>query len=163
MTETEEKYVSIQPEWMKALPVQQQGVLFLATRGPDGVEKFHPCKAVVRAYRGTVMVAARVGRSLHWGEYSDTFMGLDRIANPAWWAEDCVAYFKHMDSLPLHYHLHLLHGAQILGYKHPEERMRRCWLAFYMEAVDDMHLSPESEPDMDVRLSDWFREEWDQA
>jgi hypothetical protein len=38
-------------DWMDDLPMQQQSVVVLATRGPDGVAKHHPCKDVVRAYR----------------------------------------------------------------------------------------------------------------
>ena len=37
------------PEWIFRLPMQQQSVLLLGSRGPDGVEKFHPCKDVTRA------------------------------------------------------------------------------------------------------------------
>lgn len=153
--------MSVQPEWARSLTIQQQSVLLLAARGPDGVEKFHPCKAVVRAYRGTVLVAARYGRPLHWGERADTFMSLDSIANPHAWQEDCDAYFAAVDSVPHHYQMHLLHGAEILGYKHPDINMRTRWGTFYLRGVDDMHLQPESEAQMDARLSDWNRQEWE--
>lgn len=163
MTETSERTrLSVQPDWALDLPLQQQSVLFLAARGPDGVEKFHPCKAVVRAYRGTVLVAARYGRTLRWGERADTFMSLDRIANDRHWAEDVDAYLDHVDSLPHHYQMHLMHGAQILGYKHPDTRMQLAWLRFYARAVNDLHLYPEPEAQMDERLNDWGQEGWEQ-
>jgi hypothetical protein len=155
------KEVSVQPQWCAGLPLQQQSVLFLAARGPDGIAKVHPCKAVVQAYRGTVLMAARYGRMLRFAEMADSFMTLDRFGHRAFWEEDKRAYFAHQDSLPHHYHLHLMHGAQILGYKHPDNRFRQRWLDFYLEAVHDLHLLPESEQAMDNRLSDWFRVDWD--
>jgi hypothetical protein len=154
---------SVQPEWCTELPLQQQSVLFLAARGPDGIGKFHPCKGVVRAYRGTVLLAAKYGRLLRLGEYGDTFMSLDRFNWPAHWADDVHLYFTSLDSLPHHYHLHLMHGAQILGYKHPDEVFRERWLQFYLDAVKDLHLLPESEEAMDNRLSDWWRTEWEET
>lgn len=153
--------VSVQPVWCTKLPLQQQSVLFLAARGPDGIAKHHPCKGVVRAYRGTVLRAARYGRELHWGEAADSFMSLDRLADDHAWQEDVTAYFDTVDSLPHHYHLHLVHGAEILGYKHPDLRFRRRWHGFYLRAVDDAHMQPEDEALMDLRLSDWNRYEWE--
>lgn len=152
---------SIQPEWCLDLPIQQQSVLFLAARGPDGIAKFHPCKAVVRAYRGTVLVAARYGRLLDWGEKADTFMSLDRFASDFYWSEDLKGYFDNVDSIPHHYQMHLMHGAQILGYHHPEARFRNRWRTFYDLAVEDMHLNPETVEEMDERLNDWNRQEWE--
>lgn len=147
--------LSVQPEWCTSLPLQQQSVLMLAARGPDGIEKHHPCKNVVRAYRGTVLVAALRRRTLEWGELADSFMSLDRISDDELWADDMRAYFSSVDGLPHHYQMHLLHGAEILGYKHPDERFRKQWSAFYLLGVFDLHLSPESEEDMDARLNDF--------
>ncbi len=59
---------SVQPEWCRKLNMQQQSVLFLAGRGPDGIPKRHPCKTVHTAYRACVFQAAKYGRLLEWGE-----------------------------------------------------------------------------------------------
>lgn len=151
----------ILPEWIAALTLQQQSVLLLALRGPDGAPKHHPSKGVIRAYRGTVVLAARVGRTLTYGEHADTFMSLQRFADNTAWAEDLDAYFDAVDSIPHHYQLHLLHGAEILGYKHPDPQFRARWSDFYLRAVDDMHLEPETEATMDTRLNDWDQNGWD--
>jgi hypothetical protein len=157
---TNEKEMSVQPAWCRLLPIQQQSVLLLAARGPDGIAKNHPCKNVVRAYRGTVLVAAKYGRSLQWGEKADSFMSLDRIENEEHWEEDMLIFLHHVDELPHHYYLHLAHGAEILGYKHPDARMRDRWLIFYFAICRDMHLTAETEAEMDQRLGDWDREHW---
>lgn len=154
--------VSVQPEWCRRLPVQQQSVLFLGGRGPDGMPKHHPCKQVHIAYRGCVFVAAKYGRPLWWGERADSFMSLERFADDTLWAADVQNFFDHHDSLPKHYLVHLMHGAQILGYKHFDERYRKRWIDFYLECVDMFHLRPESEADMDKRLGDWDRKYWNE-
>jgi len=154
--------VSVQPEWCRKLPVQQQSVLFLAARGPDGVGKSHPCKRVQRAYRACVLIAAKYGRSLLFGERADGFMGLDEFARDNLWSAVVDGFFDTSDELPHHYLMHLMHGVQILGYKHPEPEFRGRWEDFYLAMVKDAHLKPESEEEMDIRLGDWGRESWDE-
>jgi hypothetical protein len=153
--------VSVQPDWCRTLPIQQQSVLLLAARGPDGIAKVHPCKPVVIAYRACVLVAAKYGRSLVWGERADSFMSLDVFASDAAWEEAVHLFFDHHDALAKHYVVHLMHGVQILGYKHPIYRIRERWLALYLRFVDMLHLCPETEAAMDLRLGDWEQEHWD--
>jgi hypothetical protein len=153
--------VSVFPDWMAGLTMQQQSVLILAARGPDGIAKLHPCKDVVRAYRGTVLKAARYGRLLKWGEIADSFMSMDLIADRHSWMRIVKAFFGVVDSLPHHYYLHLAHGAEILGYKHPDIDVRGAWNWFYLKCCEDMHLTPETEDEMDARLSDWDQNEWE--
>lgn len=151
---------SVQPSWAAKLPMQQQSVLFLAARGPDTARKHHPCKPVVRAYRATVLVAAKRGRLLNWGEPADTFMALDVFADDGAWDQAVRDFIDHWSEMPQHYLAHLMHGAEILGYKHPDPRFRKRWYEFYLRCVDQYHLRPETEQQMDKRLGDWGREYW---
>jgi hypothetical protein len=66
----------------------------------------------------------------------------------------------HKDAIPFHYVMHLLHGAEILSYKHPDERYRARWEYFCKRLCVDMHLTPETEEEMDKRLCDWNQEHW---
>lgn len=151
---------SVFPEWISQLPFQQQSVLTLATRGPDGVGKFHGCKHVVRAYRAYVLKAAYFGRELRWGENADTFMTLHMFADLQTWNNTVELYFEGVDEIPHHYHMHLMHGAEILAYKHPDEPVRARWIIFYVRCCQDAHLTMETEMEMDARLSDWFQIHW---
>lgn len=151
---------SCQPLWQAQLPLQQQSVLWAALRGPDGIPKGHPCKDVSRAYRGTVLVAARYARELRWGECADSFMSLDKFADADVWAGVVSSFWHEVDALPLHFVMHLIHGAQILGYKHPDSRFSERWLEFYEIGCNEFHLNPESEKEMDERLNDWGQAEW---
>jgi hypothetical protein len=157
------KHISVQPEWCQFLPLQQQSVLLLAARGPDGIAKAHPCKRIQLAYRATVLKAAYYGREMRYWEKADTFMSLEEFSSDDLWQELIRDFFQHADSLPHHYYMHLIHGAEILGYKHPDERFRQRWSDFYFRCVKDSHLRPETESEMDERLSDWGRQAWDVA
>jgi hypothetical protein len=68
-------------------------------------------------------------------------------------------YLRELDALPHHFQLHLMHAAEILGYKHPVERTRAWWFKTYERLVHDMHLWPETEAQLDERLGD-SREGW---
>lgn len=63
-------------------------------------------------------------------------------------------YLDNQDSLPLHFHLHFVHAAEILGYKHENERIRRWWNETYYRFCHDMHMAPETEAQLDYRLDD---------
>lgn len=145
------------------LPIQQQSVLFLAARGPDGIAKSHPCKRVQRAYRATVLKAAKYARCLKYGEKGDSFMCLAEFANDTIWSAVIEEFFRTADSLPHHFFMHLVHGAEIIGYKHPLPVFRMRWIDFYRVAVKDFHLTAETEKEMDARLSDWDQAFWPKA
>ena len=148
------------PDWFFDLPMQQQSVLVLAARGPDGVAKHHQCKPIVREYRAVVFKAAYLGRELMPGEALDTFMHRNLTYREELWKKVVREFFEHSDSLPHHYLLHLAHGSEIIGYKHPHKFTRHAWLYLYWEICRDMHVTPETEEELDNRLSDGFRENW---
>jgi len=68
-------------------------------------------------------------------------------------------YLRELDGLPHHFQLHFLHAAEILGYKHPVSLIRGWWHSTYLRLVHDMHLWPETEEQLDLRLGD-DREQW---
>lgn len=141
--------------WMARLSFQQQTVVMLATRGPDGIRKRHPAKQVHIAYRGTVFRAAERGRFLNWGEEADSFMSMEIIASVDAWNRAVKEFFAHVDELPHHYTNHLAHAAQIIGYRHPDKDYRRAWSWFYLQWCDDCHVTPETHEEMNARLGDW--------
>lgn len=170
----------LQP-WVADRPFMQQSVLIAAVRGPDGIRKDHVVKVLCRWLRRSFMLCA-FHKVVHL--YPDepcggSFTGpmlpvlLDRDGNflanrPRgvphadytvlerydaldWYAHE---YLRHVDELPHHFQLHLMHAAEILGYKHPRGIVRDWWLKFYLMIVNDAHLRPEPEEAMDKRLGD---------
>jgi hypothetical protein len=68
-------------------------------------------------------------------------------------------YLRDGDAIPHHFRMHFLHAVEILGYKHSELAIRLWWRCVYRRLVDDLHLNPETEEQMDRRLGD-NRENW---
>lgn len=152
---------SVFPDWMQNLPFQQQSVLVLGLRGPDGDPKHTPFKHLLRAYRGTVLKAAKYGRPLEFGEKADSFMTMEVFADLQAWDQAIETFLEDAaDGSILHHYTHFMHGAQILGYKHPSGDYRARWLGCYLAFVKRLHLNPESVLEMDARLSDWDQKHW---
>lgn len=153
--------VCVFQDWLFGLTMQQQSVLVLACRGPDGIGKFHPTKQLVARYRATVLKAAYLGRPMEIDEGDDTtFMTLIGFSQDEVWGPIVRTFFDHVDEVPHRYYMHLAHGAQIAGYKHSNSLMRQRWNAFYLRCCHDLHLYPESETQMDERLGDWAQRYW---
>lgn len=154
--------LSVLQDWVFGLNLQQQSVVILALRGPDGVHKMHPCKPIIHWYRASILKSAPWGRPMLPGEgcRTDNFMNLDGFENDDSWFYRKRDFFRTIDELPHHAIQHLAHGAQIIGYKHPGLVFSRRWHDFYMACCNDAHMQPETEEQMDKRLADWKQVHW---
>ena len=139
-------------EWVQELPLMQQTVLLTAIRGPDGISKEHPAKEVLRWFRRCILLAAFERKPL----LSPYLPGGGSFTGPATRSLDDIAnaYFKAVDELPHHFQMHLMHAAEIIGYKHPDRLIGDWWLRFYLYYVNALHLRPETEVQLDRRLGD---------
>jgi hypothetical protein len=145
--------MNVMQEWVESLTLMQQTVLITAVRGPDTLPKFHPAKYLLRWFRRCILYSAfdRCVLSDPRDPRGGSFTGpiesssLDDLAS---------GYLRSLDEIPLHFHMHLLHASEILGYKHPDPGIRKWWNSFYRAAVRDLHLTPEPEEDLDKRLGD---------
>lgn len=155
--------MSVLQDWVEDLTYMQQSVLIAAVRAPDGLPKNHPVKVIMRWYRRCVLLSAFDGtailnpHSLGGGSFTGPFteehakaMGIE--GQP--FSEVRKVYLAHVDEMPHHFQLHMMHAAQIVGYKHSDLEVRRWWNEFYLMIVNDAHLFPESEELMDSRLGD---------
>lgn len=171
-----EFYKPAQQEWVCCLPIMQQSVLFAAVRGPDGIRKNHPVKAILRWYRRCILLSAFDGKALNdpfepgGGDFTGPFDERQLVhyfhdaPHPASlkakglvkkvWAKVQEKYLAHVDELPHHFQLHLMHAAQIVGCHHPDDNIRLWWKTFYLKIVNDAHLHPESDEEMNRRLGD---------
>lgn len=150
--------------WCHAIPFMQQTVLLTAVRGPDGIPKYHPCKFLLRWFRRCSLVSSLDGCVLTtpFEPGGGSFMGPSFDAArggfdghwPPEMDDQVSEYLRALDELPHHFQLHFLHAAEIVGYKHPDRQIRAWWLKTYHRLVHDMHLWPETEEQMDLRLGD---------
>lgn len=161
----------VQQKWVTLIPLMQQSVLFAAVRGPDGLRKHHPVKTIVRWYRRSILLSAFDRAVLHdpfcdgGGSFTGPFTAkiafnifgtLPRTHRELKEAFDQLrlVYLDHVDEIPHHYQLHLMHAAQIVGCHHPRAQTAKWWKDFYLMLVDDAHLNPETDQAMNLRLSD---------
>jgi hypothetical protein len=166
--------ICVLQSWVMQLPMMQQSVLIAAIRGPDGVSKYTKAKALMKWYRRCVMISSFDKKALDRPDYpgGGSFTGpsfeveIDDAGRPHYvenWEDKMEIpvqdFLRAVDELPHHYNTHFMHGAQILGYKHPDQRIRVFWRSVYERLVKDLCLRPEGEADMDMRLGD-NRDAW---
>lgn len=154
-------------EWMHSIPMMQQTVLLTAVRGPDGTPKYSACKMLLRWFRRCVLLSAMDGKVLNnpYDENGGSFTGpsITEAWEGANWevgmGQVVTEYLRELDAIPHHFQMHLMHAVEILGYKHPDTRIRKWWYELYRRLVNDLHLQPETESQLDHRLGD-SRSDW---
>lgn len=164
-------------EWLDDLSLMQQSVLLTVVRGADGVEKYSPSKNVSRWFRRCILISAfdKCALTDPSDERGGSFTGpsiknkYNLICRGALvdydldWENDMDNmignYIKTLDCIPYHFHMHVMHASEILGYHHPDEKIRNWWHKTYLRFVNDMHLNPETKEELDRRLSD-DRDQW---
>lgn len=170
------KQRSVLQDWVMELPFMQQTVLLTAIRGPDGIRKDHPTKVLCRYLRRCILISAFEGKPIldpyekGGGSFTGPCRQHETLAYFASPSGDKLSfrtvlrvrdlehalelYLRTVDEIPHHFQLHLMHAAEIIGYKHSHAASRRWWASFYLAVVNDAHLHPETEEQMDKRLGD---------
>lgn len=144
------KSIQIEPvlhDWVCRLPFQMQALLLTAMRGPDENNKFNAAKKIIRYLRGVVIKPAGDWNGTNdndfmWGDY-DMFQDF------------CLEFWQDHDQYPHHFIMHLVHCAEVVGYKLHDKLIRKEWSKFYLDACDAFHMTPETEQQMDDRLNDF--------
>lgn len=148
----EEKRTVMQ-DWTHQLTFMQQAVLLTAVRGPDGIPKDHIVKTILRWYRRCILYTA-FERRIFIDPYEPGGGKFTKECSGIKIDEAAKKYFDSIDEMPHHFHMHLMHAAQIVGYKHPDHKIGAFWTSFYHYACSDMHVEPEPPSKMDARLGD---------
>jgi hypothetical protein len=154
-------------DWVSGITFMQQSVLLTAVRGPDDTPKYHPAKYITRWFRRSVLLSSFAGREIlnPYEPDGGSFYGpaceppFDGVSWEPVMDDRASEYLRALDELPHHFQMHLMHAAEIVGYKHPDRRVRAWWRRFYERLAHDMHLWPETEEQLDRRLGD-SRSQW---
>lgn len=132
--------------WFNDLPWMQQGVLLGAIRNCDGMPSIDtPHKILIRGIRSACIKSAKVVGS---------FNARRPILDDLYKAVNDLVEKNYIDALPFHFVAHLIFAAEVLAYKHPDEKFRKAWFYIYKTIVDSMHLNVEEPNQMEVRLQD---------
>lgn len=130
-------------KWVTEIPWMQQGVLFSALRGCDGLPHNDVSKIIIRGYRNTILKPAH---------FSGSFLGM--IPSEEELEAAMKEFSNNFDKYPMHFVTHLAHASEIVGYQHPDKETQKIWENFYTNIVRRMHLYPESKNQMMERLKD---------
>lgn len=138
---------SVLHTWVHQLTFQMQALLLTSMRGPDENNKYNSAKAITRYMRGTVIKPAgnwggKNDNDFMWGDY-DVFN------------EYAKTFWSDHEEYPHHFIMHLVHCAEVVGYKCPDVWTAHCWKQFYYDSCKAFHMNPESEEEMDARLNDF--------
>lgn len=142
-----QKSESVFHDWVHELTFQMQALLTTAMRGPDGSQKEDDAKIIIRYLRGVVLKPAGDWK----GENDNNFMWGEFEYFPAF----TDLFWDDHDHYPHHFIMHLVHCAEVVGYLHPDETIRRNWLDFYFKGCDSFHMKPETQQDLIMRLNDF--------
>jgi len=142
---------SVTQEWTHELPLMQQAVLLAIMRGPDNLPKDHISKNMCRWFRRCILKFAFTGEIITnpVNPTGGTYTGPSYEAvDQSKWQEGMnnivTRYLRSVDEIPHHFHMHLVHAAEVLGYKHPDPVIRAWWLYTYMRFAEALHMSIES-------------------
>ncbi len=128
-------------EWTWALSWKQQAVMLTALRGCDMVDKEDPAKPFCRRLRRAII---ENGGS----DDNCEFMRNDLTIS------DILPFTKRVDRYPVHFILHLIHAAEVIGFNHPDKVEAEFWLTFYHSMVHIFNMYPETKEQNDLRLRD---------
>ncbi len=133
--------MNILKPWTEKLGLRHQGVLMSVIRGCDNVPKEDPCKSLARCIRYVLL-----------NSFSDKPSSFIENVDDAELKRRMVAVLSSHDQYPVHYIMHVLHATEIIGYKHPDDRVADRWRWFYSNLAKCFHLNPETEEQLDERL-----------
>ena len=141
---------SVLQDWVMELPLRHQGVLLTAVRGCDDEPKtwqetgvaYSPGRRLTAFIRYCFMNPADP-REVDYAEGSFFRSIPPNPFNPS--------EFGH---LPQHWYSHVMHALEVIGYYHPSSDIRYEAHVMYLRMVSNLHLSPESNEQMNVRLTE---------
>jgi hypothetical protein len=118
-----------------------QSTLLLSLRGPDT----HRCpeiKKVQRWLRGLVLIPGNPHNA-------HEFMTATGDVPPL---QEKGPLARELEFCSQHFYSHLMHGLEVVAYKHSDGDTRRVARSLFIGMCLLMHLVPETEDDMDARL-----------
>jgi len=134
----------------------QQAVLMTAVRAEDGTPKRHPMKDTVRLLRRAVFISSFSGKEFD-DPWEDEGQG-GSFSKPLRADQDLLsvqdAFIDARDEMSHHYYTHFMHASHIVAIHHPHGLIREFFRGVYGRMVHALHLNPETDQAMQLRLGD---------
>jgi hypothetical protein len=138
---------SVLQEWVMALPKREQGTLLTCVRGCDLTPKL-PLDSLERRLVSALRAAFMNPADPREVDYEPGSFFTSKPPDPATWKASELGHY------PLHWFSHVMHSAEILGYRHPDRETSSVWYAIYKKLAHSLHLKIETKQDMIERLSE---------
>lgn len=136
---------SVLQNWVMCLPRRHQGTLLTGIRGCDLTPK-NPMDSTERQLVGFLrFLVMNPADEREVGIRGAFFQNMPPQTN--WRASELGHY-------PQHWYAHIMHCYEVCGYKHPDPVLASQALAIYHRLVHNLHLRPETEEEMDMRLTE---------
>ncbi len=135
---------SILQNWVMELGLRHQGCLISAIRGCDSVPKDDAAKALIRCLRYEIL-------NPHCGDAGKAASFIEKVPRDVLKAR-MTAVTKNFDHYPVHFILHLMHAAQIIGHCQMTP-IAMPWANFYRTMCKKMHVNVETCEQMSARLN----------
>lgn len=138
---------SVLQDWVMELPLREQGTLLTVIRGCDLAPKpqdpnTETAERQLTAFLRWCILIPADPREV------DTPGAFMRSRLPEHWKPSQFGHY------PLHWVLHMMHAAEVIGYRHPDTYVRTRVLKIYNRFVASLHLVAESRASMIDRLSE---------
>lgn len=135
---------SVLQEWVADLPLREQGTLMTCIRGCDLTPK-EPVDSLERQLVGFLRWCILNPADEREVDVPGAFFQ-SRIQR-SWKASELGHY-------PLHWYSHVMHSAEVIGYRHPVPGVRADGFSIYRRMAESLHLNLESFEQMRERLSE---------
>lgn len=124
-------------DWVGMLSWKKQSAIISSLRGPDNMA----CPNLTKITRWMRNLTQ------HNADPNHTYMQIEKFPTLKKIQEE-------LRYTTVHYASHFLYGLEILGYNHPNQNISRKARKIYEELVKDLHLNPETKPQLEKRLRD---------
>ena len=135
---------NILQDWVMELGLRHQGTLLTAVRGCDTAPKDDPSKLFVRCFRDVIL-------NPFCGDAAKAVSFIERVRDNEL-ADRFYKFRSNLDHYPHHYVMHLVHSIEIIGYHHPDPKVKAGWHSFYLSLCSGLHMNPETKDELDNRL-----------
>jgi hypothetical protein len=130
--------------WVSDLGNRHQVALLTALRGCDYIQRDNTARPIVKALRFAIM---------DMGDETPLAEANNFLCNNLMWFE-MKAFLNDWDRYPVHFLHHLMHACEVVAYKSPDHFMASACKMVYRGLIQNLHVNPETEQQMDARLND---------
>ena len=136
---------SVVQGWVWSLSLHQQALILLSLRHWDSSTSEDPSRVIIKELRAIVFQ--------HFESETDAMIpAFNKETEDRDFRKMVVRMCNDYHNYPLNFFKRLLQASAIIGYKHPDFKVRKKWNDLYVKMANVLNLQIESEDDINNRL-----------